>query len=158
MRTDISIDRKKVFCKNASELGFSQKTLYCGERFVFNDLTSATPQPRVGRMIGRISGCSENYDLVGNIAAIVLTNDFNLGERFVHPHDVIRTVHAMGGYDRSLEVVTEFLTLDVKKHPIHKIRHFISEGFPSLAKFDARHPYTHLVDYTDPATLKEIGK
>ncbi len=145
MRKDFSIDRQKVYLKNSSTLGFSSKTLRCGERFVFDD----DGRDRLGLMIGHISACSspDYSDIVGRIVTISLSVELDLFERLVRPSDVIRTIQD-NEYDKSLEKVTEFLTLDAGKHDIHKLRAFVESGFATVAAFDARHPYTHLADYS----------
>lgn len=153
MRKDVTIDRRKVYCKNSSPLGYSSKTLYCGERFVFFDESAGNgDQQRVGRMIGRISACSSGdwSEITGRIVTIMLNEDLDMFERWVKPENVIRTYDStfVEKYEKPLEKVTEFLTLDVKKHDVHKLRAFVDSGFSTVAKFDARHPFTHLADYS----------
>ncbi len=148
MRKDISTDRKQVSCKNSSTLGFSCKTLYCGEKFIFVD-ESSDDQKRLGRMVARISACSspDHANVTGRIIAVVLTEELGLCERWVRPEDVIRTFHDQRGYDKSLETVTEFLTMDAKAYEVNKVRAFVESGFSTMKKFDARHGSTHLAVY-----------
>ncbi len=148
MRKDISTDRKQVYCKNSSYLGFSCKVLRCGEKFIFVDESSGD-QKRLGRMVARISACSslDHANVSGRIIAVVLTEELGLCERWVNPEAVVRTFHNGLKYDDSLETVTEFLTMDVKVHEINKIRAMVESGYSTMKKFDARHGSTHLAVY-----------
>jgi len=151
MRNDIKIDRKQVRCKKSSTLGFSKKTLRVGERFKFLDVSDG--DVKVGRMIGRVASHAagiglEQDEVAGSIVAIVMALDLQSFQyRWVWPDNVISTVSDKGEYDNALEYVTEFLTLDIKKHDPRKLVAFLESGYSTVEKFDARHKSTHLAEY-----------
>lgn len=89
MRTDATIDRKQVVCRNASTSGYSHVTARVGDWITWTDESGQT---HVGRMIARIvyaPACGETPTLRNYIEALTLSVDLTHAFiRWVNPLQV----------------------------------------------------------------------
>lgn len=136
MRTDCTIDKQQVICRNASTLGYGKYKAQVGDVIAWRDSTEG--DTRIGRMIGRIKyapslmgdkGPVRNY-----ILAVQLGMEMtSISERWVNP-DSVYSVQSI----RDHRAVTEyFLSDQMVKAQVHEVRTAASEMWSTLDKYRA---------------------
>lgn len=139
MRTDATIDRRKVRCPNASMIGWSCKQASVGSLIVFTD----GGDERLGRMIGRVHYApvlpGDSRRVKNWILAIVLGSELShTSERWVDPKTVTRAYPLTdANMVRRQAVVAYFLGDDIIGAPVDEVRRAAEYGSPTLADYRA---------------------
>lgn len=132
MRTDCTIDRKQVICRNSSHIGFSKVKARVGDIVVYGDGSQTQFETRnVGRVIGRIvyaPALDANEQPIRNwLLVAVLSNDLTfVMERWVNPEHVTQVFEPQ---EKTQKMLAFFFSPDFKKESAHTLRRWTGSGF-----------------------------
>jgi hypothetical protein len=128
MRTDATIDRKQVICRNSSHLGYSKVTARTGDIVIYSE--GKEWGTHVGRVIGRIAyapSLANEAPIRKWLLLACLSNDLTcVGERWVNPEDVSQ-VFAVREETRKL--LAFFLSDGFGHESVDTLRRWTASGF-----------------------------
>lgn len=128
-RTDVEIDRKQVYCKNASTLGYGQSKARFADFVTFSE----GDKVMFGRIAGRVTITSAlEYGKVYLLVVTVGQDHSHAFERFVSPEDIL-TITRPADFDAS--ALTYLLSDDFTKHDTDTYRQTYSEGWSTPVKY-----------------------
>jgi hypothetical protein len=129
MRTDAQIDRKQVYCPNASTLGYGKHKAQFGDVVVFEENNTL----RVGRVAGRIKyapPCGDTPAIRGHLLVIGLNDSLtSVYERWLNPSDVTRVEPRA---NLIVSLMSFLMSPGFKTHTPDVLRTWSESGFPTM--------------------------
>jgi hypothetical protein len=131
MRTDATIDRKQVICRNSSHLGYSKVTARTGDIVVYSE--GKEWGTHVARVIGRVAYAPSlgtepairNYLVVAS-----MSNDLTfVGERWVNPEDVSQVFSVR---PETARLLAFFLSPEFGHESVDNLRRWTESGFATV--------------------------
>jgi hypothetical protein len=125
MRTDATIDRKQVICRNSSHLGYSKVTARTGDVVRWGE--------NVGRVIGRIAyapPCGETPAITNWLIVACLSPDLTyVSERWINPEEVTQVFAVRS---EMTKLLVFFLSNGFGHESVDNLRRWTESGFATV--------------------------
>jgi hypothetical protein len=130
MRTDATIDRKQVICRNSSHIGYSKVIARTGDMLLWSEGT----EHNLGRVIGRVAYApaleGDKAPVRNWLVVARLSNDMTfVCERWVNPENVTQVFTVR---EETRKMLAFFLSHEFGHESVDSLRRWSTSGFATV--------------------------
>ena len=170
MRTDVSIDRKQVYCPNARALGFGKYKAQTGDLVEYcesegSEYCESEGSTRIGRIAGRIRLAEDlggGKPIANQLLVIALSSDLSfVMERWIDPDSITRIIAMNRGSYGEYPDGTEDVGRQAYANKIRALMaFFLSEEFATYSADELRQwcysGYSSAEQFRDSQQKREV--